>query len=63
MIRLETICVLSGNKESYLFGSELLEVEHIKLHNFNHVTIWLKYWNVIIPCVFNDISIFTIVKK
>jgi len=54
----------TGNvTRKYFLANEEFQVEHIKERGFNHVSIWLADENIIIPDIFNDMSIFTIIKK
>ncbi len=63
-IELNTISEFDGNNRTIHFLSDgEYEVEHIKDLGNNHVSIWLKHVTVIIPRIFNNMSIFTIVKK
>lgn len=63
-ITLNTISDLDGRIRQLYFPADVkFEVEHIKEFNNNHISVWLKDEGVIIPHLFNDMTVLMIYKK
>lgn len=60
---LDAVNPYTGNKSKFsVLANEVFEVEHVKSDKNNHVSIWLKNENIIIPNLFNDPYVFVILN-